>query len=345
MPSDIAPSHVSPVIMTSRADRKSAALERETGPLPLLVRPKGHVVICAQKARGLAAKGKMNPQRFLPDFLPALASFGIQPHFAFRPAQISELIARHDAAAIAVWNEEKHRACDPDFREAAQTSRLLFNSFTTGERIGSKAETNRWLTARGIRMPAMTSDTSGPVFSNAPQGSSQPVSLLSAGSPLDPGRYNTRYIDTQVDFAGQSYLTTVRLLAVGPFVVAAFVGARDLRWQRAAVHGVDTPMNAALVNFLYDRLYLSRQAEFAAIARRLHDILGPGFYHHDLIVARETGEIHLCEVGFKFDASAFADHMRPIAADVPYLQPFYTDEFARNSARAFHDSWQEAMQP
>ncbi|HQY44804.1 MAG TPA: hypothetical protein PK450_11575 [Paracoccaceae bacterium] len=325
-----------------RSERRRAALIRETGEVPVLADPKGHVVLCAARARGLAAKGKMNPSNFLPAFLPALARLGLQPHFAFAPSDIRAQIARHDATAIAIWNEEKHRNGDPAFREATESAGLLFNSFATGAKIARKLETNIWLSGHGIRMPPVVRDGEDHVFSNTALGSSQPVALVAPGDPIDPERYNTRYIDTRVDHEGRPYLTSVRLMAVGPHVVGAFVGARDMRWQRFSVHGVDTPMDAGLVNFLYDRLYLSRKAEFADIARRLHAVLGPGFYHHDLIVERDTDLIYLCEVGFKFDASAFAANMRPIAADVPWLRPFYTDEFASKSAEAFHACWEAA---
>ena len=324
-------------------EEKSRGLLREAGPLPVVANPKGHVVICAARLKGMAAKGKMNPSGFLPDFLPALAAHGLQPHFAFAPAEIRDLITRHDAAAIAIWNEEKHRRLDPCFRQAAERSRLLFNSFATGERIGGKAETNRWLSAHGIRLPEMVEAGTEEVFSNAAAGTSQAVNLVAPGETLDPDRYNTRYIDTRIEFGGRSYLTSVRLMAVGPHVIEGLVAARDMRWNRASVHGVDTPLDADLVNHLYDRFYVERKAELADIARRLHDILGPGFYHHDLIIERGTGLIYLCEVGYKFDLSAFAGRMRPIADDVPYLRPFYDGEFARKSAWAVNACWEEVM--
>lgn len=91
-------------------------------------------------------------------------------------------------------------------------------------------------------------------------------------------------------------------------------------------------MNAALVQHFYEKLYLENCARMERFAADLDAALGPGFYHHDLIVERDSGDIYLCETGFKFDAYAYGARLAALRHEAPCLEPFLSEAFAYRSA-------------
>lgn len=244
-----------------------------------------------------------------------------------------------NAAIIHLYNEERNVPAEADVAAADASAAVVFNSVRTGAVIGHKARTNAWLSGAGIAMPSMQPRPGATVFSNAPAATSHFAWLVDDPAKLDPDRYNTEFIDTTFDFGPKSYFATVRLLCVGRTIVHAFVGLRSAHRERPSVHGVTTPLNAPLFNAAYRQLYLDRQDDMRDLAIRLNAVLGPGFYHHDLLVERGSGKIYLCEVGYKFDAYAFGSHMEPIRADTPSLEPFFNGDYARLSADALLAEW------
>jgi hypothetical protein len=134
---------------------------------------------------------------------------------------------------------------------------------------------------------------------------------------------------------GAEYYTTIRMLCVGGALVHAFVRARPVSEGNPTVHTADTPRDAALIEHLHAALVVPNRPRLEALARRLAEVLGPGFYAHDLLVCRESGEILVCESGVKFDGPAYADHLRPVADRLPSQAILFGDGLARASARAF----------
>jgi hypothetical protein len=307
--------------------------------LPQVANPKGHVVIAALTADAIRARGKVEPDQFFPGFCQHLAEQGYAVHFASSPAELAERLALPNAALIHLYNEEREIPEAVQMAAFDARAQVVFNNVRTGSIIGHKARTNAWLSGLGIAMPSMTPRPGATVFSNAPAATSHFAWLVDDPAQLDPDRYNTEFIDTTFDFGAKSYFATVRLLCVGRSVVHAFVGLRSADRARPSVHGVTTPLNAPLFNAAYQSLFLDRLDEMQALARDLNSALGPGFYHHDLLVERGTGKIYLCEVGYKFDAYAFGSHMEAVRADVPSLEIFFNGDYARRSADAVLSEW------
>ena len=306
----------------------------EIGPLPVVSRPIGHVIVAALTPRAIKSRGKVNPQRFFPGFCQRLAERGYATHFAFTGDELLTLSAQPNPSIIHLYNEENIIPDDAEVARAEARARCVFNNLPTGRIIGKKAPTNRRLTERGILMPSMTPPKGAPVFSNAAASTSKPAWVLSGDGALDDERYNTEFIDTTITVDGKDYLTTLRLMAVGRQIVLPYLGIREKDMRRPSVHGVSTPRDAALYNRVFDELYVKREPELRDLAGRLHEAIGAGFYHHDLLIESGTGRILVCEVGYKFDPYAFSEHMAPISDQVPSLAPLYDGTFARRSADA-----------
>jgi hypothetical protein len=95
---------------------------------------------------------------------------------------------------------------------------------------------------------------------------------------------------------------------------------------------------------LFNTHYEDRKEEMQAHADHLDRILGPGFYHHDLLIERGTGKIYTCEVGYKFDAYAFGQRLSSIRDNTPCIEPFYTSQYAHWAAEALIRRWQAENQ-
>lgn len=328
----------------TRAERRVAARRAgelaEIGPLPHVPDAVGQVVVAALTPRAIKCRGKVNPARFFPGFFQRLAERGHAGHVVFTP---HELLQRSgpDTTLIHLYNEENIIPTDGEVAGAEAKARCVFNRPATGRIIGKKAPTNHHLTALGIAMPSLAPAEGTPIFSNAAASTSKPAWVVSDPEALDEERYNTEFIDTTVTVDGKDYLTTLRLMAVGPTVVLPYLGIRPKDLRRPSVHGVSTPRDADLYNKVFRKLYLDREDELRALAVDLNRALGPGFYHHDLLVESGSGRILVCEVGYKFDPYAFSEHMAPVQAQVPSLHPLYDGRFARDSADAVL-AWSEA---
>ena len=314
------------------ADRRAGELA-EIGPLPQVVGPRGTVVVAALTPRAIKCRGKVNPARFFPGFCQRLAERGHATQFAFTPDELAERTGAN-TSIIHLYNEENIIPTDAEVAVAEAKAACVFNGLATGRIIGSKSATNHHLTAQGVAMPSLSPPEGTPVFSNEAASTSKPAWVVSDPEALDETRYNTEFIDTTVTVAGKDYLTTLRLMAVGPTVVLPYLGIRPKDLQRPSVHGVSTPRDAELYNEVYRQLFLDREAELHRLAEQLNRALGPGFYHHDLLIERGSGRILVCEVGYKFDPYAFSEHMAPVRAQVPSLRPLYDGSFARDAADA-----------
>jgi hypothetical protein len=315
------------------AQRRASELA-EIGALPVVTDPVGHVVIAALTPRAIKCRGKVNPGRFFPGFCQRLAENGHATHFAFTPDELRDCASRPNATIIHLYNEENIIPTDAEVAEGEARASYVFNGLTSGRIIAQKASTNGFLTSGGVLMPSLSPPEGAAIFSNAAASTSKPAWVLTAKDGLDETRYNTEFIDTTVEVGGREYLTTLRLMAVGPEIVLPYLGIspKNLRWP--SVHGVSTPHDAGLYNQVFTALYLKREAELRDLALRLHRVLGAGFYHHDLLIERGTGRILVCEVGYKFDPYAFSEHMAPVQDQIPSLAPLYDGSFARASADA-----------
>lgn len=314
------------------SDRRARELA-EIGPFPKVENPRGNVVVAALTPRAIKCRGKVNPARFFPGFLQRLAERNFEVTFVFTKDSLAASIGPR-TTLIHLYNEENIIPTDAEVGDAETKAVCVFNPLGTGRIIGNKSATNLHLTARGIAMPSLSPPEEASIFSNAAASTSKPAWLLSNTDERDETRYNTEFIDTTVTVGGKEYLTTLRLMAVGPTLVLPYLGIRPKDLRRPSVHGVSTPRNADLYNEVYKRLFLEREQELRALAVNLNRALGPGFYHHDLLIERGSGRILVSEVGYKFDPFAFSEHMAPVQDEIPSLRPLYDGRFAREAADA-----------
>ena len=310
------------------------------GPLPKVRgKAQGHVIFSAVTPSALRGRGKVEPDIFLPPFMKALAENGWRSSFIFDEEELLAKIQKSKlpVALINLYNEERPGIPDTQcMHDAEQNAVVVFNPVHMGKTLGYKPDTNSLYAANGMAVPDMEIGADDKVFSNALQDTSKAAWVTADLTPEEEGRYNTRFIETQRAFEGHLYRNTVRVLACGPHIVHGFVGLRrisDVPGQ-ASVHGVNTPPDSDLVTYFFEELFEKRRADLEILTRKISDVIGPGFYHHDLLIDNETDEIYVCETGIKFDAFAFHGKMTPILAQTPCLHPLEPTPFARASAEA-----------
>jgi hypothetical protein len=297
----------------------------------------GRVVFTAFNQRRFDGPGKVRPEFFFPPFCRKLAENGWRSDFVTRPSELSS----SSAGPQVVVNIYREILVDK-LRVPKEEPPLTFNSFATGRVIADKERTNRFLTERGIAMPPILEDSQdGAVFSNARQQSGAETWVVSKGEVLDKGRYNTKFVDTRVAHRGKEYYTTIRLLCVGGRILHAYVRARDTAEGSASVHARNTPLDANLIEYLQVEQVNRNRSGLESLARALADILGPGFYSHDVLVERNTGAILLAESGYKFDGYAYAERMRPIMHELPSHAWMDSPAFPELSATAFLEECRE----
>lgn len=310
------------------------------GPLPKVHgKAEGQVIFSAVTPSALRGRGKVEPDVFLPPFMKALAEDGWSSSFIFDEEELLAKTQKSELpiALINLYNEERPGIPNTQcMRDAQRNAVVVFNPVQMGKTLGYKPDTNNLYAASGIPVPEMYIGPDDKVFSNAIQNTSQAAWVTASLTPEEEGRYNTRFIETQRAFEGHLYRNTVRVLACGPHIVHGFVGLRrvsDIPGQ-ASVHGVNTPPDPDLVSYFFEELFEKRRADLEVLTRKINDVIGPGFYHHDLLINSETDEIYVCETGIKFDAFAFHGKMTPILAQTPCLHLLEPMPFARRSAKA-----------
>ena len=298
--------------------------------------PRGRVIFTGFGRRGFAAKGKIDPARFLPPFVHALWRARVETRFAATPDELRAAMAGapRPPCIVHIYDEEHETGSLARVDTLCAEAGLVFNSLATGAVIARKDETNRRLAAGGVRVPPMLDrlDPGETAFSNEIVGTGAKVRLVSGA--LDPTRYNTAFVDTRREHGDAEYHTTVRLMCVGSRPVAALVRARSVQEGSPSVHNRDTPVDPDLIEHLHAVLIAGREAEFATLAKRVTAALGQGFFAHDLLIDRETDEILVCETGLKFHDSTYHDHLRPAAARIPCLGAIYSPAFIEESAQA-----------
>ncbi|WP_112663436.1 hypothetical protein [Microvirga flavescens] len=231
-------------------------------------------------------------------------------------------ISQHKRAVVAlIYNEEE------SFEEVLNTEDLcsnhlerflLVHPYKTGQIVSSKAASNEAFSKRGINVPPMAAGTTalGKVFSNVIQGSGQAVSTRHAGETLDERRYNTAFINTVHSFRGKDYFVSLRAMCVGGVCHSVYVRCRPVDEGNPSVHAINTPLEPDLLNYLYTRLVIGFRDYINEICRSVGDVLGLGFYSHDLLPCADSGEIYICETGFKFDEISLKHHLMPIKDQV-----------------------------
>ena len=312
---------------------------------PAIGRPR-HLIFTAFTRFGLGGKGKVYIPEYFPGFTQHLAEAGVDCSFVFDEAGLEAALDSRDTAILHLFNEEKAYPRNSRIRAAETRANVVFCTARAAQIVSQKPRANRFLTSRGIAMPPMVqaSASDAPVFSNAAIGSGRRTAVLAQGAGLDSSRYNTRYIDTRLTFEGTTYHTMFRIQAVGRQVQHAYPRARDVKECSASVHSKDTPANGRLIEFLFQTLIEPRRDEITHHTRALGEILGPGFYAHDMVVCATTGALYMVETGFKFNDTPYATYLSPDADRMPSNAIFYTGQYAVRAAELFLQEWDHALQ-
>jgi len=316
--------------------RRLAESIRETRP----VDPIGRVLICCANNSAFAGPNKVKPESFFPGFCRVLHSYNIDIEFISGQQSLSEATASDDnTIVIDIYNEEADHGFLPRTDQGLYgRAALVFNHRDAGAVMSDKARTNGVLTAAGVPMPRMDPEA-GLVFRNTASHSSSKDRDIEVSPKVDSARgdsYETEYIDTAREYLGRKYLTSIRMLCVGEVIISAFAAARPAEEGKYSVKGINTPVDIDLIRFFQERLIHERHEDLQGIAKRVAKALGPGFYAHDLVVDSTSGEILLCEAGYKFSMYPVAERFRSIAKKISsdYLILDET-ECARASAEAF----------
>ena len=229
---------------------------------------------------------------------------------------------------------------DPDLYRlpeiVVKKARAVFNSRQTAAIVRDKQETNNFLSKFGVLMPSLNPGPDRMVFSNTRSGTHNPVFISDSLAGIDKGRYNTEFIDTTVDFRDKTYYTSIRLNCVGSHVAQINVRASDEVNGNPSVTGIDTPLDRTLLEYFYSLLVVPRLLEFISLAKKIESVLGPGFYIHDTLVERDSGQIYLSETGFKFYSSPYANHTMDVIGDRNFLSGVMdSDTYAAYAASVF----------
>lgn len=302
---------------------------------------KGTVIFAGLSKMKFSGGGKIHAFEYLPTFGDLLRENGYRSVYTTSVNGLKQAIAEADyAVVVLVYKEVGFIPDDPRLSAILSKADFVLHHPETGTLISDKSATNKYLTARGIRMPEVQTEgtSTQAVFSNHNEASGADVWVVSEGTELDTERYNTSFIDTRVTFEGDDYYTSVRLMCIGAEVTHAYVRARKVSENNPSVHARDTPVNSDLINFLYDHIIVPNMPALRALAEQVADALGPGFLSHDVLVEQKTGQIYLAETGTKFDDPSFYRRMSPILRKVPSMAGFTTArEIAQNSFPAFLD--------
>ena len=296
------------------------------------------VVLTVLTDAGPSANGKISAGAFLPSFCDTLRASGLETLFVSSERELARIVSRRRPLVLLhLYGEDHTRIASSRMDLLERDAVAVFNGSRTGELLADKLISHRAFEAGGVPVPALFAKK-GFVRQRAGTGLETFMDLGSGGAVSgDDTRIRTEFVDTAVTFDGRRYYTTVRLLCVDDIVLHAYPRARDVQEGNGSVHSRNTPLDPALIEHLHQTLVATRAEDFSRVARRLFDVLGHGFYAHDLLIDQKDGSISVCESGFKFDDRTYTGHLKPISDKIPSqaVMFFPVCEFARLSARAF----------
>ncbi len=301
---------------------------------------RGKILILALGSRGLRARGKVKSRRFFPPFCSALGQRGIASAYIGDHESLNRELCLADGLPLVLVNlvNEDRDDLEPyKFpNDLLQNVTAVFNFHGIAEIIRDKKEANLFFSEHDISVPGRTFDQRTSVFSNSRFGSASRAFIVDNLQELDGERYNTQFIDTTVRFKESVYYTCIRLMCIGTYLIRIYVRARDVRENNPSVHNKDTPKDRELLVYLREKLVVPRLEELHAFSYRIGQILGPGFYAHDVLIENNTGQLFLCETGFKFYDDTYEERMIDVVSDRTFLYDISDQEtYAGYAASVF----------
>lgn len=280
--------------------------------------------------------GKVRAELFFPAFCAELRSNGFAVYFCRSLSEIEYLMASGLVTILVhVFPEDKRQIASKKVFEVESRCLAVYNSASTGLVIGDKAKTAEIFRYNGILTPEFP-DASDTVFSNARYGSNKKAKRIEAGAKINRARFNTRFIDTSVEFMGRCYFTSVRLVCVNDALIHAFPRARGVDEGNPSVHASNTPLNPALIEFLQSEIVNPYWDVLGRLGRDLARALGRGFYVHDLLIERSSHRIYVCESGFKLEPTAFWTRVESISDSLPSQSILFPiDAYAKHVGSVF----------
>ena len=280
---------------------------------------RGNVLLVKMGDDPFSTRGKVVPKLFFPPFCRVLALLGIRSTYVYGRKSLERELLLSDGVPTIVVNLVNEDFDNLDSWEiigdSLHKTDAVFNSLRIAKVIRDKEETNKILSGNGVSMPRRNIGECKKIFSNARIGTMDEVYVYEDSKNLCRDRYNTEFVDTRVQFENTVYYTAIRLMCIGSIIVQIYVYARNSCENNPSVHGKDTPRNRELLDYLYDRLIEPRLEELNLLAEKIESKLGPGFYGHDLIIDNDSGEILLCETGFKFYTGVFSKRMMGVISN------------------------------
>lgn len=301
--------------------------------------PKATIIFSGLSRNKFRRGGKVTALEFLPTFCNILRQNGYQTKYTSSIRGLSrEIQSAGCSVVVMIYREVGFVPDQPGLNELLDKADIVLHHPEIGNIIGHKTTANIFLSQRGVPMPQLqTGDTATEaVFSNHNNSSGAEVFLIPKNSPLDKQRYNSRLVDTRVNYAGKDYYTTVRLMCIGKEITHAFVRARPVSDGNPSVHTKDTPIDLDLLLNLQTLLVEANKANLKILAETIATAIGPGFYSHDVLIDCQTKELYLAETGFKFDNANYLNRISNIAKYFPAMKGFSNPaEIAASSAPIF----------
>lgn len=294
---------------------------------------------------GFDGRGKMDPNTFLKPFCETLAINGnFQSLFYDDASFVKELACCDPHVIVPIYNEELHLPCSrlsarivrSWLSRSSLSTSVIFNKPSISSLIGRKSALNTFYAAHGIPVPSTDQDVVKTFFSNANIGSNQDAFVVHNRHQLSRNRYNTEFIDTVIVFKDISYYSCLRIMAVGTCVVDVYVRLKPVSAGSPSVHTFDTPLDPLLIDYAYHRLVVPNFNRLSELTHKVGDILGPGFYAHDILIRQPDQSLFIAETNYKFIDDSFIEHISPLCGiGLKSYPSLSADSFSRKSALHF----------
>ena len=300
---------------------------------------KAKVVIHTPGPDAIPVSGKVVPEIFFPPFCRVLGQCGISSVYVHSIDDLEQEILESTSIPTILINLIHELYDDLDKLAVSnlvfQDKVVEFNSLSTAGIICNKYKANQFFSKNDVLVPRLDPKNCK-IFSNTIIGTKSPVMVYETIEDADKSRYNTEYIDTTLEFRNKKYFSTIRLICIGSIIVQIYARAADIEKGNPSVHNADTPLDPDLMEHMYNSLVMPNLHNFRSIANRLENILGPGFYVHDLLIDQESGKTYLSETGFKFFDTTYSKHMIEVTGNRKFLTGVMDMEtFAAYSATIF----------